>query len=281
MLCIMQQKGSLTMNQDRVRQIVVVAAIVLQTVSAWVSGSGMLEIDQTDVSNSFSTYFTPAGITFAVWGLIYLGQIVYAVYQALPAQAARAIHRSTGWWAVSAAVANALWSPVFSQTGVYGTPEFQPLYLGLSLIIIVWLLISLLRIFLTLCALDPQSTDGDRWLVQMPFYGYFAWVNVAAIANTTLLLIGLGWTGEQNGALWSTVMIVVATVLASALILIARAKPGAVAFAAVIVWALAGIYLGNNDKSALVGVTALVAALVVLVVAVYRVWRRTPLPVAA
>lgn len=269
------------MNRDRVRQFVVIVAVVLQTVMAWVSTSGFFEPDQADVSDSFFTYFTPAGITFAVWGLIYLGQIVYAVYQALPAQTERTIHRSIGWWAVSAAIANTLWSPVFSQTGLYGSPDFQPLYLGLSVIIIVWLLISLIRIFLTLRDLDPQSTDGDRWLVQVPFYGYFAWVNVATIANVTTLLIALGWTGEENGPLWSTVMIAVATLLASWIILIGRAKPGVVAFAAVIVWALVGIYLGNNAKSALVGTSAMVAALVVVIVAVYRIWRRTPLPVAA
>lgn len=265
------------MNRDRVRQVAVAVTILLQTISAGISGSGMLNTDQSDVSNSFETYFTPAGITFAVWGLIYLGQLVYAVYQALPAQTTRSIHRSIGWWSVSAALANALWPPVFSLTGRYGSPDFQPIYLWLSVIIIVWLLVSLIRIFVVLRQLAPQATQADRWLVQLPFYSYFAWLNVATIANVTTLLIALGWTGEQDGPIWSVVMIGVATLLAVALLLYGRGKPGLAGFAAVIVWALIGIYLGNNAKSVLVGTSAIVAALVVVLMAVYRLWRRTPL----
>ncbi len=46
-------------------------------------------------------------------------------------------------------------------------------------------------------------------------------------------------------------------------------------FAAVIVWALVGIYLGNHVESALVGTTALGAA---AVVTVFSVWKLVTLP---
>ena len=38
------------------------------------------------ISASYPSLFTPAGFTFAIWGLIYLSLGVYVVWQALPAQ---------------------------------------------------------------------------------------------------------------------------------------------------------------------------------------------------
>ena len=37
-------------------------------------------------SNDNPTYITPDGFTFAIWGLIYIFELCYTVYQALPVQ---------------------------------------------------------------------------------------------------------------------------------------------------------------------------------------------------
>ena len=76
---------------DRRRQLLVVILSVTQLITNFgATNSG-------EVSDSFFTYLIPAGYTFAVWGPIYLGLIAYAVYQALPGQAERTIHRRIGW----------------------------------------------------------------------------------------------------------------------------------------------------------------------------------------
>src|SRR3972149_8369489 len=39
-----------------------------------------------EISDRFPIRFVPAGYVFSIWGLIYLGLLAFAVYQALPAQ---------------------------------------------------------------------------------------------------------------------------------------------------------------------------------------------------
>jgi hypothetical protein len=159
---------------------------------------------------------------------------------------------------------------VFTSAGLYGTEAFQPGIVVLSLVIIVWMLVSLARIFVILRNMNADLTTADRWLVQVPFYGYFAWVNVATVANATTTLISLGWAGTQNGALWSAVIILTATLITAALVLYSRRSPGTIAFVAVLVWAFVGVYMGNNAQSGLVGGAAVAAVVVLVGVAIFR-----------
>ena len=47
-----------------------------------------------EISDRFQTYFTPAGYVFSIWGVIYLGLLAYAVFQALPRQRDSAVLRA-------------------------------------------------------------------------------------------------------------------------------------------------------------------------------------------
>ena len=49
------------------------------------------------ISDQFPVRFTPAGYVFAIWGLIYLGLMAYAVYQALPSQRLNPRLRAIAW----------------------------------------------------------------------------------------------------------------------------------------------------------------------------------------
>lgn len=263
--------------QDRIRQITLVVFSVLQLAANALGGAGLLfsnGVTVGEISDSFRTFFTPAGYTFAVWGPIYLGLTLYAIYQGLPGQGKRTVHRRVGWWAVSAAAANTLWTPVFTSAGLFGTETFQPFIVVLALAIIVWMLVSLARIFVILRNMNADLTTADRWLVQVPFYGYFAWINVATVANATTALISLGWTGAQSGAVWSALIIATATVITAALILYSRGSLGTAAFLAVLVWAFIGVYAGNNEQSMLVGAAAIAAAVVLVIVAAFRFFNR-------
>ncbi|GAB4526008.1 MAG: tryptophan-rich sensory protein [Anaerolineae bacterium] len=261
------------MSRDRVRQITVIVATLAQI---FLNSFTQASRNTADIADSFPNFFVPAGITFAVWGPLFLGTIVYAVYQALPAQTTRPIHRRVGWWAASAVAMNGLWPLAYGNAGLYNTPDFQPALILVSLGIIVWGLISLGVVFVTLRRMELSTTD--EWLVRVPWYGLFAWITVATIANATVALIGLGWETTDNGAFWSALIIAVATVITSGVILYSRGGVGTGAYVAVIVWALIGIFMGNNDQSTLVGAVSLIAAAVVVLVALYRFINRNGEP---
>ncbi|MBC8099398.1 MAG: hypothetical protein H7Y11_08140, partial [Armatimonadetes bacterium] len=113
-------------------------------------------------------------------------------------------------------------------------------------------------------------TRTDHWAMQVPVAIYFAWLNVATIANTTAAFDASGWNGEPNGAAWAAAMLVVAAGLASVIIGYLRLRPGMIAYTLVVLWAFAGLYLANAERSGLVAGTAIVAALVVIGALVLR-----------
>ena len=39
-----------------------------------------------EISAKYPSLFTPAGFTFSIWGVIYLGLMIFVIYQALPSQ---------------------------------------------------------------------------------------------------------------------------------------------------------------------------------------------------
>ena len=63
-----------------------------------------------EVSDMYPNLFTPAGFTFAIWGLIYLWLFVFVVYQAVKGwSAADGTVRQVGPFFLVSSLANALW----------------------------------------------------------------------------------------------------------------------------------------------------------------------------
>ena len=78
------------MRKDAVRQVsVVVTLLAMIAVNAMASAIPINGQTTGEISDRFEVFFVPAGYVFSIWGLIYLGLMAYAVYQALPTQADR------------------------------------------------------------------------------------------------------------------------------------------------------------------------------------------------
>ena len=181
-----------------------------------------------EVSGLFPNLFTPAGFTFAIWGVIYLLLIGFVVFQArfwgrpLPA-----CLRGIGWLFALSCLANAGWLVAFHH-----------LRIGLSMLLMLALLACLMAIYQRLGADGPTSA-GERWLVRLPFSVYLGWVAVATIANASILLTTLGWPhAPERAGLWTVAVLAAAVGLA----LLALWRRRDVAFALVVAWALFGIF---------------------------------------
>ena len=109
-------------SADLARGLAVMALAVIQIVVAGLGGSGATGEDVGTVARSYPTPVLPAGWTFAIWGLIYLAFLGYAVYQLLPAQRTRAVHRTTGWWLAVSAMETCL-APIEKDTVRFFSPQ--------------------------------------------------------------------------------------------------------------------------------------------------------------
>jgi hypothetical protein len=184
-------------------------------------------LDTGQISDQFDVYFVPAGYVFSIWGVIYLGMIAFAVYQALPTQQENPRLDSIRGWFILSNLANAAWLFFW---------HYQ-LFL-LTLLAMGMLLVSLLVVYWRLRPGRATATPRERWVVDIPFSIYLGWITVAAIANVTDVLDYVGWNGwglSEEG--W--MVIVLAVVVALAWMMSLRERD--VAYLTVLVWALAGI----------------------------------------
>ena len=62
-----------------------------------------------EISNRFDVYFVPAGFTFSIWGVIYLGLLAFAYYQSRPDQAGNSRLKSISDLFVYSCLANIAW----------------------------------------------------------------------------------------------------------------------------------------------------------------------------
>lgn len=242
-------------STDLARSLAVAALAVIQIVVAGLGGSGAAGEDVGTVARSYATPVLPAGWTFAIWGLIYVAFLGYAVYQLLPAQRTRPVHRATGWWLAVSAVLNMAWIITFSNR-----------YVLLAELVILLLLAVLARVY---GRLSRERVDGtlERVALRLPVALYTGWVSLAVVAGTAATGVRLGLPG--GGALAAIAAILILLVVAGVVASVVTYATAVVGYAAAVVWALAGIAL--NDPPAPVGVAAAVAAVVVLFAAARRV----------
>lgn len=208
------------------------------------------------LSNQYPNLFTPAGLTFSIWGVIYLGLLTFSVVCLWRLfspnrlqKIASAVQKINFWFALSSLL-NIAW--IFAW-------HWEQLML--SVIIMISLLASL--VMLNRQLYQPNSAI-PAW-IKMPFGIYQGWITVALIANITAWLVALGWRGGALGEVfWAVLMIGAGTVIA----LVFWTKQRNLGHVLAVLWALTGICLKRNGApeagsavvawSAMIGIGALV-----------------------
>ena len=216
------------------------------------------------LSDAYPNYFVPAGVTFAIWGLIYLALTGFGVYQgrALLGQAVPELSAIGGLFILSCLL-NVGWLLVWLSE--------RPAW---ALVVMLGLLGTLLAIYLRLGIGTAPVSPAVRWLVHAPFSLYLGWISVATIANVTTWLVNQGWTGGPlTEASWAAVMVVVAALLALGMVWLRQDY----VFAGVVLWALLGIWLRRQatgtPEDLLVMRSVYVAAGLLLAGSAWRIWR--------
>ena len=109
-----------------------VVALFLVTVFINYASTAFLfgDSDTGDVSDKYSTLFTPAGYAFSIWGLIYLALGAYAAYQAFWAREDQRIYDQLAPLLMVNLLANSLWLPTFQYEQIALSVVFMLIILG-------------------------------------------------------------------------------------------------------------------------------------------------------
>ena len=245
------------MKRDTLRQVITIVAVVATIVVNALANILPFNGQETGaISDRFAIYFVPAGYVFSIWGLIYLGLIAYAIFQALPAQRENPRLQSIGGLFALASIANIAWVFLWHYEVFLAT-----------LPVMLILLVSLIAIYLRLGTGRTQVGAAERWLVRVPFSIYLGWITVATIANATQLLYFLGWNGGfLSPELWTVIMLAVATAVAWLMAITRRD----VAYLLVLIWAFVGI-AGKHADTPLVSGAAWIATVLVAAAVVWSI----------
>jgi hypothetical protein len=214
--------------KDTLRQVVVSLTVLITIVINILADALPINgLNTGKISDTFQVYFVPAGYVFAIWGIIYIGLIAYAIYQALPAQRENPRLQATGWWVVLGGLANCAWIFLWHYEQFVGT-----------LAAMLVLLATLISVYLGLGSGRMKVSSGETWAVRIPFSIYLGWITVATVANVSDVLNFLKW--DQFGLraeAWMVIILGAVLIIAGLMNLLRRD----VAYALVILWALAGI----------------------------------------
>jgi hypothetical protein len=249
------------LNRNTIRQISVILAVLATiTVNGLANALPLNGLQTGQISDRFKVFFVPAGYVFAIWGIIYLGLIAYAVYQALPGQRENPRLARTGYLFVLSCVANIVWLFLWHYEHFVFTLLAMFALLGL-----------LIAIYLQLGIGKLQVSPGERWLVHLTFSVYLGWITVATIANVTSVLDYLKWGGWGiSPQVWAVFMLAVGAIAG---FLMAR-RHGDVAYNLVLLWAFTGIAVKHADtllvRNAAWGLSALTAVFLVAGILLYR-----------
>jgi len=215
------------------------------------------------ISDRFQVYFVPAGYVFAIWGVIYLGLIAFAVFQALPTQRENPRLQATGWWIALGGLANGVWIFLW---------HFESF--ALTVVVVLVLLATLIVTYLRLGIGRTAVPAAETWAVRVPFSIYLGWITVATVANVTSLLDDLNWDGfEIAPEIWMGLVLVAVVAIATMMAFTRRD----VAYALVILWALAGVAVKHAAVPAVAIPTWVAFGLVALTLASAFLVRRRAL----
>lgn len=184
------------------------------------------------ISDAYPNLFAPAGITFSIWGLIYLllaGYVLYqfGIFNKNRSQESETLLKKVNIAFMVSSLANISWIFAWHYD-----------FIWLSVIIMAVILGSLITIADTLRT--REFTTKETLFILAPFSVYFGWITVATIANVTVLLVSIGWNGFGIAEyVWTSIMLLV-----GALIGIVRMRMDTNwIYGLVLIWAYLGILL--------------------------------------
>lgn len=203
------------------------------------------------LSDAYPNLFVPAGVTFSIWGVIYIMLIIFCVVQFTTSH--QAVISRIGWLFGLTCLFNAVWIAAWHYER-----------LPLSLILMIGLLVSLIWINIFI-------KDMPYGFFKAAFGVYLGWICIATIANVTALLVNNGWGGFGiSEETWTIIMIIVGTLVVA--LTIWRLDNPFIGLS--VVWAFTGIMIKRQADVRTIFITAAVAMVLVAVLLILTFFRK-------
>ena len=222
-----------------------------------------------DISDSYPNLFAPTGITFIIWGVIYLLLAAHTAYQLglfrkKGEEVKTALLKEVGILFSISSLANVAWIFAWHYKNIL-----------LSLLVMLIILVCLMLIYVRIN--KETLTANEKVFIRLPFSVYFGWITVATIANATTLLVDkLGSPVNLLGiseVVWTVVILLIGLAIGA----FTTFKNRDIPYGLVIVWAYIGILVkhllaqpdGFNSQYPAVIVTVIISLVMLVATLVF------------
>ncbi len=247
------------MNMDRFKVLLIQIAMILGYIGTIIVNAlaNILPINNVgtgEVSDSLPNLFGPAGLTFSIWGVIYvlLGVLtIYSVKSLFTTEEPPEFLSKMGIEFIVASVANMTWLFLWH----YG-------FFFLSVLVMLVLLGALLSSYLRLQIGLRDADRNEKWFIHVPISVYLGWITIATVANVTVFLVDVNWNGfGLSDQVWTITMISIAAIITGLMIWIRKDY----AYTAVVLWAFIGIIIKRAMETPVYsGIIATISVLIAL-----------------
>lgn len=207
------------------------------------------------LSDMYPNLFVPAGLTFSIWGLIYILLAVFVIYNIIKAFKNIDLYekfKSINLLFAFTSILNICW--IFA---------WHYMKISFSVVVMLLFLISLLAIFILQKKLEKENKLSLAF--KIPIEVYFGWISVASIANITALLVHYGWNGfGVSQQIWTIIMIIIGGILGILMLL----RHNAIAYSAVIIWAYLGIIIKRSASTPVYNEIIMTSYIVIALIAI-------------
>ena len=242
--------------RQRTRRLVVLAAAVFAVVVPVVQRLGGFGLSQAEFAADGNQTLQVAGYAFSIWGLLYLGLLVYAGRQALPQTGESVLINRLGWPSAVAMFGIGLWIIAAA------------LNLKAASVVIIFASLLALLVPLLVHGKTIRTTgvmDRDRWFLIWPLAALAGWLTVAAPLNLITTATAFdALPAALSPTAWAVAAVVVVLLAGTAVTFCLRT----LAYPLPIAWGLVGAFVAEQARNPLLGFTALGAAFLLVIAAV-------------
>jgi len=177
--------------------------------------------------------FLPAPYSLIIWVPIYTGFLIFAVWQALPAQAENPRVAAIRPWLMLTAVLNAGWIGAIAGHRSVWT------------VVLVFLMFAVAVVMHRAGRIGECSVHAAEAWLRLPFSLYTGWLIIAAFVSLSTELTRAGWDGfGWSPVTWGIIVIVTTSVIG----LVVRFRLDDPIVAGVLVWAYLAIVVQQQER---------------------------------
>lgn len=219
------------MTKELIVRLIVFALSITQILSPVFSS-----FNDNQRKNNFDPPITPAGYTFAVWGIITLLGLCYGIYQLLPNRPAADLHQKVAKILCMVYILFSVWLFAASKEWLWTT-----------VIIFASMFCLLFMLFQHIQENRQQLTLADKILLEGQVGIYLGWTTIAIFANTASALAYYNiLTMNTMGVVIQSVLLILA--LLNGIYGISKTN-GNYFLSVTILWAFLGVFFGLRQYS--------------------------------